>query len=208
MIGRSVAALAVLFAMPSAHAADPSFDCAKAEGAAEKLICKDDTLAGLDRETTRLYRLALAGRHMTAARQRELRAYQVGWIKGRNECWKAKDLRGCVLASYAIRIAQLRQGYANARSEDDKGKSLGPFSVVCKGFGAGIGATFVNVEPTFVVLQWRNQSHVLTRTRSGSGARYAEAVPGGEMVFWNKGDTALFQRPRQAKLQCKVEEIG
>ncbi|MGB6188236.1 MAG: hypothetical protein WBF70_06640, partial [Aeromonas molluscorum] len=33
---------------------------------------------------------------------------QRGWIKGRNECWKADDLRQCVLTNYQQRITELQ----------------------------------------------------------------------------------------------------
>ena len=113
-----------------------------------------------------------------------------------------------MLNNYVIRIHELRQGYADARTQDDKGVSRGPLSVDCKGFGAGIGATFVNVEPGFVILQWRRESQVLTQTRSGSGARYMKKMPGGDMVFWSKGDQALFQQPGKRDLTCNIEKIG
>lgn len=86
----------------------PSFDCLKASGQVEKLICSDSELAGLDVELACLYKAALtkaAGQEL-----KTLRAYQRGWIKGRNECWKAigVSVRACVEASYRDRIKELR----------------------------------------------------------------------------------------------------
>lgn len=201
-------ALAVAFVSSPSRAETPSFDCAKADAAAEKLVCKDGTLAALDRELARLYDLAKAGRYMTKPRRKTLAATQVGWIKGRNDCWKAADLRECVLFSYVSRIAELRQGYANARSANENGISRGPFSVDCKGLGAGIGATFVNSEPGYVYLAWRNEARLLTQTRSGSGARYSAKSAAGDTVFWSKGNEVLFQRPGKPELKCKLEKIG
>jgi hypothetical protein len=47
-------------------------------------------------------------------------------------------------ASYVIRIAELRQGYADARSEDARGISIGPKAARCESFDALLGVTFVN----------------------------------------------------------------
>ncbi len=208
MVIRIIGFLAAFAAVAPAYAATPSFDCSKADSSAETLICKDETLAALDREMARLYRLARTGSHMTPARRKELASFQVGWIKGRNDCWKAANLRTCVLDNYVFRIHELRQGFSDARQQDAKGASVGPLAVDCKGFGAAIGATFVNVDKSFVVLQWRREFHVLTQTRSGSGARYAKKMPNGEMVFWNKGDQALFQQPGMADRNCRIEKVG
>ena len=39
------------------------------------------------------------------------RPYQRGWIKGRNACWKAEDMRQCVETEYRYRIAGLQIAY-------------------------------------------------------------------------------------------------
>jgi uncharacterized protein YecT (DUF1311 family) len=86
----------------------PSFDCAKAAGQVEKLICSDPGLAALDVELARLYGAVSA--QTTGRKLKALRAYQRGWIKGRNDCWKAVavGVRACVEASYRDRIQELR----------------------------------------------------------------------------------------------------
>ena len=78
--------IAALLASASSagHAADPSFDCAKAESDAENAVCASEALAELDVETARLYQLAVAG--VSGARLDELKAMQRGWIKGRDGC--------------------------------------------------------------------------------------------------------------------------
>ena len=42
-----------------------------------------------------------------AEAEAELRAYQRGWIGGRDDCWKAEDLRACVEDAYLLREAEL-----------------------------------------------------------------------------------------------------
>jgi uncharacterized protein len=47
--------VALCFTMGWAHAAQPSFDCTKASGAAEKAICADPKLAALDVASAKVY---------------------------------------------------------------------------------------------------------------------------------------------------------
>ena len=60
--------------------APPSFDCARAGSAAEKLVCGDAELAALDRQ--------LAARYAQATDADP--AVQRGWVKERDACWKAE----------------------------------------------------------------------------------------------------------------------
>ena len=91
-----------------ARRAAPSFDCSKASGQVEELICSDPELAALDVELARLYRVVSA--QTTGQKLKTLRTYQRGWIKGRNDCWKAVGVgvRACVELSYRDRIRELR----------------------------------------------------------------------------------------------------
>ena len=95
----------VLFSL-SAQAASPSFDCNKATHEAEQLICKDAELAKLDRSLAELYSTVL--KHSPPAQQGTLKAEQRGWVKGRNECWKSDDQRGCIKSEYEARIRELK----------------------------------------------------------------------------------------------------
>ncbi len=98
--------VAAVFTGQSALAASPSFNCAKATHEAEKLICKDAELASLDRSLSQLYTLVL--RNTPAREQRVLKAEQRGWVKGRDDCWKSSDARGCIVGAYEDRIAELK----------------------------------------------------------------------------------------------------
>ncbi len=90
----------------AAHAASPSFNCAKASGSVEELICNDAELAELDRNLASLYSAVL--KNTPSGGQKVLKAEQRGWIKGRNDCWKSDDMRGCVAHEYRDRIATLK----------------------------------------------------------------------------------------------------
>lgn len=99
--------LGTLTLMPLlANAATPSFDCAKAHGTTEQLVCQDAGLAALDNELAALYPKALA--NLSAEQAKTEKAMQRGWIKGRNECWKESDSRQCVEESYQLRITELQ----------------------------------------------------------------------------------------------------
>src|SRR5262245_54196325 len=106
-------ALAIaLCPLSPASAATPSFDCTKAESTVEKLVCTDEDLSRIDREVARLFVLARNGVTGTS-RLPQLIGTQRGWIRARDDCWKQPDARHCVLESYANRVEELREGYAD-----------------------------------------------------------------------------------------------
>jgi len=199
------ATLAMLCTAGIGRAASPSFDCKAAQGQTEQLICKDDALARLDRETTRLFGLALDARSLPTTQKKMLLAEQRGWIKGRNDCWKSDDARACATTSYLQRIYELRHGYAGARTQDDKGISRGPFGIRCPGIEAVIAGTFVLTEPGYAYLRWLDQQLVLKQTVSASGARYAATIADGEALFWDKGPDAQLVLPGKPAMNCHVE---
>ena len=96
----------LLAAAGTAPAATPSFDCAKATHEVEQMICKDAALAELDHTLNSLYHTVL--KHTPASEQGALKTEQRGWVKGRNDCWKASDMRGCIASEYQTRIAELK----------------------------------------------------------------------------------------------------
>jgi uncharacterized protein YecT (DUF1311 family) len=108
------------FGLPaSALAQGPTFDCAKVQSAVEKEICSDGALAALDRQLDQIYRAAMAKAKGQPAKL--LRTEQIGWVKGRNDCWKANGqqtwitatwtvdtVKGCVAAQYRQRSSELQ----------------------------------------------------------------------------------------------------
>lgn len=188
----------------------PSFDCSKAESSAEKAVCESRQLAGFDRELSRLYELALATPDLDKERADNLKAYQRGWVKGRNDCWKATiGLENCVAEQYANRIHELRRGYANSRSDDDSGISSGPLAYQCDGLDALVSAVFVRSETPVVSLSWRENWRVLASSPSASGAKYeAGTIDDGVVGFWTKGDEAVMTRSGESDLRCRIEPTG
>ncbi len=96
------------------HANQPSFDCAKVEkGSCEATICSSDRLMDLDRELSEVYKEALK----KATKEDMLKAYQRGWIKGRNECWKVDGKEDYMIRLYQDRINELKEKYHLAEGE-------------------------------------------------------------------------------------------
>jgi len=90
------------------YANQPSFDCGKVKkDSSEGVICSSDALMNLDRELAAVYKKALA----KASKSDMLKAEQRGWIKGRNECWKAEDEEKCMVNEYNGRIKELKEKY-------------------------------------------------------------------------------------------------
>jgi len=142
--------------------AAPSFDCSKSPGEFEQMVCQDPALAALDRQLADTFAQALA----KASDKATLQATERGWIKGRDECWKADDKPACVREAYIVRIVDLRIQHqlvaipsAVEYRCDDNSK---PFT-----------ATFYNDEPRAVVLTWGNDQAIVPAAMSASGARYA-----------------------------------
>jgi uncharacterized protein len=188
---------------------EPSFDCAKAESSAQKLVCTDANLAALDREVDRLFVLARDGKSLSETRRKELLAVQRGWIKGVDDCWKADNLRYCVVENYLMRIHQLRQGYAEARSEDNKGISTGPSALSCSGLDALIGTTYVQSTPASVYAEWLDRGVAMESVPVASGVRYEGASFDGKYSLWTKGTEAMFELPGNKEvLKCADEPIG
>lgn len=210
-ICQTLAALSALsmagFPPLPARAAAPSFDCKKAEGQVQELVCGDAQLSALDRETMRLFMLAQDSKPKGGDRK-TLAAGQRDWMKARDQCANATETRDCVLGVYLKRIRDLRGTYAAARSADRKGISLGPDTFDCKGFGAPITAIFVSTLTPLAYLTWKNNAVVAKLGPTGSGARYVAASDDGETVFWIKGREAMLTQPNGKTFQCRTTKPG
>lgn len=193
-----IALIAVAAASAAVLAADsPSFDCAKASGEIETLICSDADLAALDRKLAETYGAAVTvAEKGDAETLKTLKATQIGWIKGRNDCWKAEDKRACTQESYETRIAELQARFALIPAR-------GPFTFQCDDApGSEIVATFYNGERSSVRLERGDRTVIAVQGMSGSGARYLG--PNG-IVFWNKGNDAQVTWPEGTEFKCATK---
>lgn len=180
-------------AQGQARARGPAFDCAKASGEVEKLICADEGLAALDRKLDGVYKAALAKARDDVPKF--LRTEQRGWVKGRDECWKAEgagnpvylteswvasDVRGCVEGQYQMRIAELQ---VRLRLVPPKA----PVFFVCNNQPANeVVATFFETEPPAASVERGDRTVIAYQVRTASGAKYE----GQNLSLWTKGNEA------------------
>ena len=182
--------LGLLVAGPALGQERPSFDCSLAESSAEELICGDADLATLDRRVSERFAAALdAVRGLDAGSKEaedDLRAYQRGWIKGRDECWKAEDLRDCVAFSYLRREGEL---VAQWMLEDPTGLAVW----TCDGNPANeVVSFFFATELPSVRFERGDSIDTGSLAPTGSGSRYEGSF--GRSI-WIKGAEATYREP-------------
>lgn len=185
------ALLATLLAASIATAADgPSFSCAKVEpGSIEALVCKDPALAALDR--------TLAGVYAAAEKKKPsptLTAEQRGWVKGRDDCWKADDEPACVRDAYRLRIAALQARYGLVPSK-------GPFVWECDDNAATrYTVTFFATDPATLIADRGDETSLMYQQPSGSGTRYQ----GRNETYWeHQGEATITWGVGAPELRCK-----
>jgi uncharacterized protein YecT (DUF1311 family) len=180
---------------------DPSFDCSKASTSAEELICSDETLARLDRLVAERFDAALevvqALDSGSDSAEDDLRAYQRGWIAGRDDCWKAQDPAACVKDSYLRREGEL---VATWLLEAPTGIAFWS----CNGDPANEVVThFFATERPSVRFERGDSIDAGALVPTGSGSRYEGSF--GRSI-WIKGDEATYREPDPdgADYQCKL----
>lgn len=152
-----------LFTGAALAAEGPSFSCDNAEGMALK-VCQSPQLSKLDRDLAALYKRTLA--QADSDSQKQLKATQRGWIKGRDECWKASNADTCVLEQYQVRMVelQIQSGSVQvpAAVEFDCGDDSQPFTAV-----------FYNqLTPQAAVLTYGGDQTIVMAQPSASGSKY------------------------------------
>jgi len=183
----------------------PSFDCARADSSATELICTDPDLAALDRELARLYERARAAPAMSEAERKTLVATQRGWIKGRDDCWKADDLRQCVLATTLMRIHELRGLGEHVRGGSDP-VSTGPFALDCDDAQIQASVSFMTPGAAHAYLQWNTEGIALSATPVASGMRYEGRFLDTPVVLWTKRDEARIEHGTDPARTCRLKE--
>ena len=182
--------LGLLVATPVLGQEGPSFDCAKAESSAVELVCADPDLAALDRRVAERFAAALdAALSLDAgarAAEGDLRAYQRGWIKGRDDCWKAEDLRDCVAFSYLRREGEL---VAEWLLEEPTAIAFW----TCGGNPANeVVTSFFDTELPSLRFERGDTIDTGSLAPTGSGARYEGDF--GRSI-WIKGEEATYREP-------------
>jgi len=174
-------------------AAGPSYDCSKIEvNSIEEMICNDKELSALDRKLSSIY--AAAAKKATNEHPPVLKAEQRGWIKGRNECWKSDDRRGCVLDEYQRRIAELQARYRLVHAN-------GPVRFICDENPANeVIVTFFQTEPPTLIAERGDSVSLMYLQPCGSGTKYQ----GRNETFWeHQGEAAITWGYGAPKMRCK-----
>lgn len=175
----------LLVAIAGPALAQPSFDCSNVRSeSTEALICGDPELSALDREMDRLYSKV---REQTSAEDfRIIRAYQIGWVKGRNESWKVDNPREFVLEEYRERISVLKVQAGEVEVPP-------PVSYKCTGGKfQDLTAVFYDIDPPV---------GVFTRVPGGEWPQYiANGWDDNGAIHYNTGGLDFVDRSGSANL--------
>ncbi len=192
----------------TAPAQGPTFDCTKAKGEVEQLICSDPSLAALDRKLDQVYKAATAKAKEKLTTQ--LRQEQRGWVKGRNDCWKAtvqtwitatwtvNTVKDCIDAQYRLRISELQAVWHLVPPKT--------VSYVCQNNPANeVVANFFETDPAAIRLERGDRTVTMWRVGAASDGNYegqnvSLVHKGNEVkVNWLNTDTG-----KTDELQCKA----
>lgn len=184
-----------LLALPVVAAEGPSFDCGRAEaGSIEALVCGDEALSALDRQMAEVFAAAKA--KGTNEQPPVLVPEQRGWIKGRDDCWKAEDKQACVADVYRQRIVELQARYRLV-------EATGPVSLVCGDSPADeLVVTYFATEPPSLIAERGDQISLMLAQPAASGTSYQgrnesfREHQGEATVVWGYGAPELACRPR------------
>lgn len=184
-----------------ANSSSPSYDCSKAQGSIEELICQSDQLSKLDKQLQPLYSQAI--KQLSSDDAQTLKAQQRGWIKGRNDCWKADDKTECTLTSYQTRITELQ--ISTASIEEPSATYY-----VCNNEAAfKLSVYFYNdtLIPAAVfsynkAQQLASEPAVGLLTRTASGAKYQSQ----NATLWTHQQEATLTLFDQPPMNCKIQK--
>lgn len=168
----------------------PTFDCTAARPhEIEILICGNNELIALDLKMAQVYKAATAAASAldidAVSAKKALQQSQNGWIKGRNECWKAvHDKAACTIDAYKQRITKLQiqwlliaeTNVAVYTCSDNYEDELS-------------ARFFIDTEMPGALIDYGDRNEVFIQQRAASGARY---VGDYGKVFWVKGQQANF----------------
>lgn len=173
--------------------AGQTIDCNKPPaGSIETMICQDAGLMALDRQMAAAY--AAATKRAKHERPPVLKAGQRGWIKGRNDCWKADDKRACVVESYQLRLVELQTRYRLVTPK-------APVRYICNGNPADeVVATYFPTEPPAMIAERGDQTSLMLLQPSASGSRY---VGRNESLWEHQGEATVVWGYQAPEMRCQ-----
>ena len=181
------------YSKPRKLPATPSFDCATDRlTSSAMMVCQNPRLSVLDRKLNQVFSMAKLEVEETTLPT--LKAEQRGWIKGRDDCWKAEDQHECVDKSYLLRIAELQALYQLV-------PGTGPVRYLCDGAPADeVIVTFFRTDPPTLLAEYGNSTALMYVQPSGSGAKYQ----GRNETFWeHQGEALIIWGYNAVEMRCK-----
>jgi len=183
----------------------PSFDCSKVTKSTEKAVCASENLSDLDNELARIYALVIDDPSLSPEDFKSLKASQIGWIKGRDDCYKGSDMNRCITSTYALRIHELRQRFKAARKMVRPMVTSGPLTLNCEGLNDMPAVTLFNTKEPLAIATWQNIFLVMPQVVAASGSKYETTVFGGATaMLWMKGEGARLTVPNDAEYDCTI----
>ena len=131
----------------------------------------------------------------------------LGWVKGRNDCWKSDDMRGCVEENYRRRIVELQARYRLVQGS-------AAITYVCDGNPANeITATFFQTNPPTLIAGRGDSVSLMYRQpgRSAPATRVATSPSGNRMTkHWLPGAmtdrSCTAREPGKGLVSCPITE--
>lgn len=164
---------------PHTTAMAAALDCAKPDNAAQRLVCGDPQLIGLDHRLQASFQQAVA---RPGADQRALTTAQNAWAAGRDGCAQNAEMRTCLVEAYQTRLVQLAIA-------DPATVSPPVVAYRCPADAGPLTAQFYNqFDPPTAVLNWKSNEEILFLEPSGSGARYGRQ---GSEYWEHQGEVKL-----------------
>jgi uncharacterized protein len=177
----------------SVAAEGPSFDCRKVQkDSIEAQICADPALSALDRKLAEVY--AAASAKAKNEHPPTLKAEQRGWVKGRNDCWKASDKRECIEFAYRNRIVELQARYRLVEASPAT-------YYTCNGNPKDeVVVTFFRTDPPSLIAERGDSTSLMIVQPSGSGSRYK----GRNESFWeHQGEASVVWGFEAPEMKCR-----
>lgn len=173
----------------------PSFDCRSvAKGSIASMVCESTYLSRLDNTLDETYQQALEATDDVG--RKYLRAMQRGWVKGRDECWKAVDKTACIIDAYLKRTAELNARYNLVTP-------IAKQVYACNQQPANeIVVTFYPTEPATLIAERGDSVSLMFIQPSASGARYQ----GQNESFWeHQGEAKVVWGYNATPMTCVVK---
>jgi uncharacterized protein YecT (DUF1311 family) len=210
MIRQARPMLAMLLAFTAGTAAmaqvGPSFDCAKADNAIDRTICKDPELAKADREMAAAY-AALVGKLRGAAKDEAIKD-QVRWIGDRNRaCLSDTDgVASCLKDRYGRRTSNL------GVFADGTYPFIGEHALIKRGTLGKIDWSYDIVYPQFDG-PTSDFAAVNARFADAAKKKAADATPGGDArpdlkQQWTYEQSFTVKRPSADVVSIAVDFSG